>query len=409
MKKLNKITLMLLTAVIALVLTSDLSKAQWTSSSSGMGNQTIYTMMMQGSTIFAGTNDTGLYRTTDQGVFWSHISGIPRNQYVWGSVSNNQYVYVGTNGNGIYRSTNSGATFTQSNAGLTSFNPRAFVVKDNNVFAAFWSGNVIYKSSNNGIDWLPAGNANGSFMEMMLVGNTLYAAAWGNGVYKSTNDGVNWININSGLGSNAVACIASKGNDIYAGTTGGYYKSTNGGTNWTICNQGVTGTPSDLLILPTTTFACTSSGVFRTTNDGITWTQINTGLSNTNVYQLLSDNTYLYAGTSSSGVFKRPLSEVINSVNQISSNVPEGFSISQNYPNPFNPTTKIKFDLRTSENVKLVVFDAVGKEVATLVNEKLGAGSYEADFDGANLTSGIYFYKISAGSFNSVKKMMLVK
>jgi len=96
-------------------------------------------------------------------------------------------------------------------------------------------------------------------------------------------------------------------------------------------------------------------------------------------------------------------------INQISTIIPEKFSISHNYPNPFNPTTKIKFDLKNSSLVKLVVFDMLGKEVATLVNESLNAGSYETEFDGSGLTSGVYIYRIETDTYNEVKKMTLLK
>jgi len=92
-----------------------------------------------------------------------------------------------------------------------------------------------------------------------------------------------------------------------------------------------------------------------------------------------------------------------------SAEIPDQFSISQNFPNPFNPTTKFKFDLKKSGNVKLVVYDMIGKEVATLVNKNLSAGSYESNFDGSKLTSGIYFYRIETDNYSEVKKMTLLK
>ena len=85
------------------------------------------------------------------------------------------------------------------------------------------------------------------------------------------------------------------------------------------------------------------------------------------------------------------------------------YSLSQNYPNPFNPVTNIKFSIPTGSVVKLTVFDITGREVATLINQNLNAGSYTADFDASKLSSGIYFYTITAGDFTDTKKMMLVK
>lgn len=85
------------------------------------------------------------------------------------------------------------------------------------------------------------------------------------------------------------------------------------------------------------------------------------------------------------------------------------YALFQNYPNPYNPTTNIKFNLPKSEFVTLKIFDIIGNEVATLVNEQKSAGSFTIKFDASNLTSGIYLYQLQAGSFREIKKMMLVK
>src|SRR4030095_5756806 len=102
-------------------------------------------------------------------------------------------------------------------------------------------------------------------------------------------------------------------------------------------------------------------------------------------------------------------------INQINSEIPENFSLSQNYPNPFNPMTNIKFQIPKLGFVKITVFDVLGKEVQILVNQQLSPGTYEADFDGSNLTSGVYYYQLTIINeqlsilFNETKKMVLVK
>jgi len=93
----------------------------------------------------------------------------------------------------------------------------------------------------------------------------------------------------------------------------------------------------------------------------------------------------------------------------ISTSVPNNYALYQNYPNPFNPTTNIKFDIPKSSHVKLIVYDILGKEVTTLVNEKLSAGSYEVDWVGNEYPGGVYFYQLKTGGFTEVKKMVLVK
>ena len=107
------------------------------------------------------------------------------------------------------------------------------------------------------------------------------------------------------------------------------------------------------------------------------------------------------------------LTDYLNKVNSNNSDINE-FSLSQNYPNPFNPVTKIKFDIpsivnRQSSIVNLKVYDALGREVSALVNEKLSPGSYEVEFNGNNFASGSYFYKLEAGKFSEVRRMILLK
>ena len=89
--------------------------------------------------------------------------------------------------------------------------------------------------------------------------------------------------------------------------------------------------------------------------------------------------------------------------------VPREYNLFQNYPNPFNPATKIGFRIPDFEFVSLKIYDILGGEVSTLVNEEKPAGSYEVEFNAANLSSGAYFYKIRAGSFVQTKKMILLR
>jgi len=90
-------------------------------------------------------------------------------------------------------------------------------------------------------------------------------------------------------------------------------------------------------------------------------------------------------------------------------NIPTEYSLLQNYPNPFNPTTTISYDIPNDGNVKIKIFDITGREIQTLVNEMKLAGEYRIIFDGSNLASGVYFYKIETGSFVQNKRMLLIK
>ncbi len=94
---------------------------------------------------------------------------------------------------------------------------------------------------------------------------------------------------------------------------------------------------------------------------------------------------------------------------QINLNAPSVFSLKQNFPNPFNPSTKINFSVPQTSHVILKVYDAMGSEVTTLLNQNKSAGNYTLNFDASELASGIYYYTINAGSFTSTKKMILMK
>ena len=99
----------------------------------------------------------------------------------------------------------------------------------------------------------------------------------------------------------------------------------------------------------------------------------------------------------------------IEAVESISNKIPTEFSLNQNYPNPFNPSTKITYQIPKVSFITLKIYDVLGKEITTLVNEEKPIGSYEIEFNAKNLPSGIYFYKIQAGSFVETKKMVLMK
>jgi len=122
------------------------------------------------------------------------------------------------------------------------------------------------------------------------------------------------------------------------------------------------------------------------------------------------------SAASSLGLAKDTLITGINSlvktstaVHSVSGNEPKMFALGQNYPNPFNPTTTIQYQIPIASNVSLKVYDMLGRDVAVLVNENKIAGYYTSTFDARNMPSGIYFYKMNAGNYSTVKKLILMK
>ncbi len=99
----------------------------------------------------------------------------------------------------------------------------------------------------------------------------------------------------------------------------------------------------------------------------------------------------------------------ISGIEEVSGNFPDNFELMPNYPNPFNPSTMIKYSLPKPENVKIEVYNTLGQGVETLLNQHMKAGYHEVEFSAADLSSGIYYYRIEAGEFQDVKKMILLR
>ncbi|MBX2992047.1 MAG: T9SS type A sorting domain-containing protein [Bacteroidetes bacterium] len=205
------------------------------------------------------------------------------------------------------------------------------------------------------------------------------------------------------------------GNTMFAGTTNGVYRSTNFGVAWSPSNTGMTGVEVDFIAIQDTATLFASSrdsGMYVSTNNGQTWLASNAGLPTLRLRGVRSTGTHLYVATVGHGVWRRPVGEVITDVREGGgTRFPAEFMLHQNYPNPFNPSTNIRFSIPvgTHGRVSLQVYDILGREVATLVNELKGTGSYEVTWDATGMASGVYFYRLQAGEFMQSKRLLLLR
>jgi len=158
-----------------------------------------------------------------------------------------------------------------------------------------------------------------------------------------------------------------------------------------------------------------NDGVFANYHLRGDWIDFNIGLPSKKVNDMVNfTHGYLHLATENNSVYMMYL--IINAVKTDEMSVND-FKLEQNYPNPFNPATKIKFSLPShseseGQSVSLVtikVYDLLGREITTLINNELSPGNYEVDFNGSNLASGVYFYRLESGSFSSTKKMMIIR
>ncbi len=232
-----------------------------------------------------------------------------------------------------------------------------------------------------------------------------------NFIYRTSNAGNNWEIIRSDTGY-----LYQSKNIMFVNDSTGYLynrsllKTTNGGFDWQKTDSiSTAGISNHFFINENTGWCCGGSGkIIRTNNGGANWSsQISNSANAFSSIHFVDAYTGWIAG--SGGIILKTVSGGLTSVNQSSSSIINSLNLNQNYPNPFNPRTIINYELGITNFVKIKVFDALGKEVATIVNEKQNPGSYSVEFNGDGLPSGIYFYKLEAGEFAETKRMVLLK
>lgn len=396
---------------------SETSNAQWILSSNGItGSSNITSLSTSGSNIFAGTLNEGVYKSSDNGSSWLASNNGLANSAVYALATSASHIFAGTLG-GVFRSANNGADWSLANSGISGIIAN-FAVAGSSIYAA---GGSVYVSSNAGTNWtrltdgLPVGGAtcvvvSGS-SSSIFAGHDNFNT--GN-VYKSTDGGSNWFSSSNGLSSSSIRCFAISGTTIFAGTTTGVYISTNDGISWIPANEGLpTGGGryvNNLYSYGGNVFVGTNppGGLYMTTNNGANWINKNLGFTGPQyVYSVVFANNYLFSAKYHS-VWRRQYSEAIG-IHNISTEIPNEYSLGQNYPNPFNPSTVIEFDVPVVGSIRLTVYDAKGSLVRDFNYEVSKAGKHRLEFEAGSLSSGVYYYKLNAHDFTSVKKMLLIK
>lgn len=393
----------ILTAIFLILLTFQTTDAQWSRDTSGIGWTTERSIAVSGNNIYTGTFSSGVYLSTNNGTSWSQTS--LNNQFVFSLAVNGSNVYAGTYGNGLYLSTNNGSTWSQTT--LNNQYVVSLAVSGSNIYAGVYY-NGVYVSTNNGTTWTQTTLNTGDVYSLAVSGSNIIAGKYLNGVYISSNNGSTWTQ--TALNNQTIQSLFVNGSDVYAGTyySAGVYKSTNNGATWNrygLSNRSIYSfAQSGNSIIA----GSDGYGVFVSSNNDTNWVQRNEGLVGMErVYGLCTLNNYIFAATDYSE-YRRGLIEFLG-IKQISEQVPAHFTISQNYPNPFNPSTTIKFSLPKSSDVKFVIYDVMGKEIETLVDEHLDAGTYETNWNASKYSSGVYFYKIETPEFTETKRMVLIK
>ncbi len=401
-----------------------------------------------GSSYFIATDFYGVYRSTDNGATWTAVNsgltttnGRPRSVFDITSVGS---TLIASADNGVYRSTNNGTSWSRVTAGLPSissdfkFRP---LVTIGNVVLGYAPTSGIYRSTDEGQTWTRANTGfpnDFTVKDFAASGSRLFAAVSistgenrDRSVWTSTDNGQTWAPTAFNQSGFQARTIAASGNTVWVGGIGvprGLFRSTDNGTTWAPLNlSGSTDPiPTDnvnSLAVSGTTLLALGGGLptlFVSTNAGNTWIRTMSGLPVSEASTLLGNaGKVAFMGTSAylayqrddllngGGVWRRETAQLSTPTH--ANKKPTDFQLEQNYPNPFNPSTTITYQLPTASNVSLKIFDVLGREVATLVNERQNAGQYQVRFDATRLASGMYFYRLQAGGYIETKKMMLVK
>jgi ligand-binding sensor domain-containing protein len=292
---------------------------------------------------------------------------------------------------------------------LTNTDVQALAISGTNLFAGSWSG--VFLSTNNGTSWTEVNTGlTNTYVKALAISGTNLFAGTESGVFLSTDNGTSWTAANTGLANTRVHAFAILGTNIFAGTDAGVFRSTNNGTSWTATNLNNTGVRS-FAVSGTNLFAGTWDGVFVSTDMGASWTGVGFGLDPfTEVTSLAVSDSTLFVGAAGKGVWRRPLSELVTSLDETATtDMPTEYLLHQNYPNPFNPSTTIEFSLPHAGYVTLKVYNVLGEEVAGLIAGDHTAGTFKATWDASDMPSGVYFYRLMAGDYVQTKKAVLMK
>ena len=291
----------------------------------------------------------------------------------------------------------------------------------------------ILMTTNGGQNWTDQNPIIGNLYDVFLVdANIGYTVGRYGTILKTTDGGLNWTQQHYNLLYNLFGVAFSDANNgiavgeravagVYHGTI---LKTTDGGANWSETDLGSPLTfldvtfadnnnwyASGVSVSPPNPLVSMIGRIFRSTNAGNSWSEQNLPIRTTrDIVGISAFNNDNLLAVGSEGMLLATTNGGVNSVEEVVTDlIPTGFELFQNYPNPFNPSTTISWQSPTSSHQTLKIYDLLGNEVATLVDEFLPTGTYKVNFDASGLSSGIYFYKLQAGTILQTRKMILLK
>lgn len=364
--------------------------------------------------------DGTLLRTFNGGLNWSSVSvGVTNDLHKITCLDSLTWIIVGQNGL-ILRSSDAGSSWSIKSSGTSGNLGHISFISENGVLSdtGFTSGlnGVFIKTTDAGNNWTSYQLNTSQNLYFVKFINKNIGFTGGKGItFKTTNAGVNWIDVSPSNTSELSHCdFKDEYRGIIAGGSnfsqnGVIYRTSNGGINWSAHNTN-TGALKFVQYLPNGNILVVgNNAILMSHTDGNIWYPLSSAVTSFFHDAHFINNLTGY-GVGNNGVIIKTVSGGIAvGISNLSSEIPASFKLHQNYPNPFNPSTKIKFELPESGNVNLKIYNSIGQEVRTLLNENIHAGVYEYFFDAGTLSSGVYYYKLSTGETSQIMKMILLK
>lgn len=355
------------------------------------------------SIIYACSYMDGIFRSTDDGFSWKSIGLEGRTLWaVEGSGDSTVFVVTDT---GLFRSTDCGKTWNYNRKAMGTYSTMTSN-KEGIVFLTTETG--VARTTDRGTTWTDLSGVNPRYV---YCNNDERLFAYGSlGVQYSTDNGDIWKYNNFHESVDNPLCVAANENNLLVGTVNGVLRSTDLGLSWIEKSVSYNNPVLGVIITKEGRYFKSSqfNGVSEYDKTTLEWKEIAHVFPTQWVHTVaLNAQGNLIASTEGMGVFRT--TSVVTEVNDGKIDNPTVFAVSDNYPNPFNPSTTISFTLPTNSYVSLKIFDVLGKEVESIVNEYLAAGTHSVHWNANNMASGVYFYRVQAGVFVETKKLILEK
>jgi hypothetical protein len=392
--------------------------------------------------LYGGTQDNGTNRTPDGGIDnWQHIFG-GDGFYVIVDHTNPNIIFAESQFGNLGKSTDGGNNWSSATNGINGGEPTNWstpvIMDPNNSEVLYYGTDRVYRTTNSAGNWgAISGDLTDGIPGTRLGTVTTIAVAPGNSdvIYAGTDDshvwvttdfGTSWNDISAALPTRWVTRVVVDPVDeniIYVTFSGlkwrdpqpHVFRSSDMGATWSDISSNLPDAPVNAFAVDNNNqsvlYLGNDVGMYVSFNTGDSWEFLGEGLPIVTVGDIKIHPTanFLVAGTHGRSMYKIDLDVVTGMESDKESTRLNSFVLHQNYPNPFNPSTNIQYTLDSKQFVKLKVYDILGEEIATLVNEEKPKGINEINFDASFLTSGVYFYKLEAGNYIQTKKMILLR